>query len=116
MLKTLEIAAVGAPGSASGSAEFGLYLPAKLEAVEVDYAATAPATTDLTISCEGRTILTLSNSASDRVVYPRVPVQDMTGADIAGPFVLPTLRGRVTVTLAQSNALSPAATVRLHVV
>lgn len=112
--KTLEIATTGVAGSAAGQAEFGVPTSARLEAVEVDYAGTAPATTDLTVTCEGRTVLTLTNTATDVTVLPRVPVHDATGAAIAGQFDKPVLRGRVTVALAQSNALSPAAVVRLH--
>lgn len=90
-LVTKCVATTGPAGAAAGSAG-GFVQPGRLTAVEVDYAAGQPATTDLTVTVGGRTVLTLANQATDRVVNPRVPVQDAAGADIAGrgeetPFV-----------------------------
>ncbi len=112
-LVTKCVATTGPAGAAAGSAG-GFVQPGRLTAVEVDYAAGQPATTDLTVTVGGRTVLTLANQATDRVVNPRVPVQDAAGADIAGrgeetPFVSADL----TVAVAQAN---PGTTATEHCV
>lgn len=82
----------------------------------MDYAPGQPATTDVTITCAGRTVLALSNQSADRTLYPRVPVHDAIGADVPGQFEEPLLRtGEVVVSVSQANAGNPAVTVRLYV-
>lgn len=109
-----EITTTGSAGSATGTAT--TYLNgARLVGVGVDYAAGQPATADLTITNDGRTILTLANTSTDVVVLPRVPVQDAVGANISGRGEEPPLLdGTVTIALAQANAAAPAATVKLY--
>lgn len=113
--KVVEVPAAGAAGAASGELRAWM-TPGSLHAVDVDYAAGQPATTDVTITCGGRSVLTLTNQSGDRTVYPRIPVQDATGADIAGQFEKPLLRdSEIVVSVAQANAGDPAVTVRLYV-
>lgn len=66
--------------------------PGSLHAVDVDYSSEQPASADVTITCAGRTVLTLSNQSADRTLYPRVPVQYATGADLPGGLEEPLLR------------------------
>lgn len=111
----LPITTTGSAGSAAGSATAGV--PggvARLIAVDIDFNASAPATTDTTIAADRGTILTVTNSATDKTFYPRVPVQVAAGTDLAGRGEEPPIvEGTVTVSLAGSNALDPAATVGL---
>ena len=89
-----------------------------LEAVKVDFHASAPATTDVTIAEAdglGRTLLTLTNVNTDGTYYPRHPLHDTDGVEGSGitPFVV---EGRITVAVAGCNALDPAVTVTLMVI
>lgn len=61
-----QVATVGAAGTASGSSE-GFFNGERLAALELDYHASAPATTDVTTTCGGRTIFTRADSATDGV-------------------------------------------------
>ncbi len=112
-ISVADIVTTGSAGSASGSVQLFSY-PSRLIAVEVDYAPGVPATTDLTITNGPRTVLTVANSSADKLVLPRVPVQDAAGGDLTGRLEEPPLvNGFLTVALAQTNPADPAATVRL---
>jgi hypothetical protein len=115
VIRVIEVPAAGANGAANGETRQWVS-PGSLHAVDVDFASGQPATADVTITCAGRTVLTLANQNADRTIYPRVPVQDATGADVPGQFVEPLLpHGEVVVAVAQANAGNPAATARLYV-
>ncbi len=118
-IRSLQVTTTGTDGNATGSKTSDWSLrPSVLDAIKVDYAGTAPATTDLTISEAdglGRTLLTLSNLATDGVYYPRHTTHDAAGAD-AGTKAPYVIEGRITAAVAQSNALAPAVTVELQVI
>lgn len=111
----LPITTTGSAGSATGSATTGV--PggvARLVAVDIDFHASTPATADTTVAADRGTVLTVTNSATDKTYYPRVPVQSAAGADIAGRGEEPPIvEGTVTVSLAGADALATAATVGL---
>jgi hypothetical protein len=98
--KTLTLA--GSAGSATGSASTQVLMQ-RLVGVEV-LRAGQPSTLDLTVTNGGRTLLTLTNVAADRLVALKLPVQDATGADVAGQLDHPLVNGNVTVTAAQGDA------------
>lgn len=109
----LVVTTTGSAGSASGGAMepipggFG-----RVVAVDVDFHASAPATTDVTLTAAGRTILAVTNSATDKTYYPRHAVQTSAGADIASRNEeAPVAFDDLTVAVVQSNALDPAVTV-----
>lgn len=107
------ITTTGSAGSAAGTDSRAVTDgTARLIAVDLDYHPSAPAgTTDVTITSNGKAILTVTNSATDKTYYPRVPVQTAAGADIASRLEeAPIVLKDITVAVAQSNALAPAVT------
>lgn len=110
--RAITVATTGSAGSATGTATIGIG-PCRLHAVQLDYHASAPATTDVTITNAGRTVATRSNSATDVIQLPREQVVDTSGSPVTGAYDKPYLNGVVTVAVAQSDALAPAVTVTL---
>lgn len=112
--KTAVITTTGSAGSATGSATIAVPNGiARLVAVDIDFGA-VPATTDTTIAADRGTVLTVTNSNTDKTYYPRVPVQVAAGTDLAGRGEEPPIvEGTVTVSLAQADALATAATIGL---
>ena len=82
---TYHINTEGDAGDATGSVTMDIDLPmALVDCIKVDYGATAPGTTDLTVEeAEGlkRTILTLADTATDAEKYPRLRRHAACGAD-----------------------------------
>jgi hypothetical protein len=109
-----EINTVGANGAATGQVDQIVH-GQELRAIHVDYDPAAPATTVITISGPDFTTQTITIPASntDKWVYPRVPVTDAAGTAIAGVYTIPRFHGKVRVAVTLSNALTPAARVRL---
>jgi len=108
-LLTKKVTAAGAAGSATGFTEF-YSTPVRIIGVDVDYHGTAPGTTDIVISCDygsgvQRTVFTKSDTGTDALSLPRVPVVDAAGAAIAGRGEeSPVLSGQCRITVNQSNA------------
>ena len=96
-----EVKTAGVAGSATGSTEVGVP-PGRLVAVHVDYQAGAPATTDLTVANLGVTLVEHANSGADRMIQ-------------LGGGTSTVVNGAMTVSVAQSDALSPAARGALYV-
>lgn len=113
------VTTTGEDGVAAGSVTtFALAPGAVLDAIKLDYGATAPASTDVTITEVGglqRTVLAVANSATDGVYYPRHTTHDESGADTAGQQAF-LLEGALTIAVAQSNALAPAVTVSIQTI
>lgn len=112
----IRVTTTGSAGSASGTTDSTLPISGILVGVRIDYHASAPATTDVTITeLNGleRTLLTVSNTNSDGVYYPFVELQDTSGAGQGNyaPQVLSSSRIRVSV--AQADALTDAVVVTL---
>lgn len=112
----LRVTTTGSAGSATGTAD-SIPLYGLLMAVHIDYHASAPATTTVDIdelSGGSRKLLDKAASATDVTHYPRVQVQDNTGAAISGayePFFLNGIPVRCSV--AASDALTDAVIVRI---
>lgn len=108
---SVAVTTTGGAGAASGS---GVTTPINglLWGVYLDYAATAPATTDVTISytTAGGNILVVSNNATDGWYFPRRQCCDAAGAAIAGAYDENIVADTLTVSVAQSNPLSPCVT------
>ena len=118
-IRSVEVNTTGVAGSATGNKTSDWELqPCVLDAIKVDYHASAPATTVLVVSEAGglgRTLLTLTATATDGVFYLKHAVHDEAGAVVNGlkePYVI---EGKITVTVTLSNALVPVATVTLQV-
>ena len=105
----IKISTTGSAGSASGSAILALPL-CELVAVYLNYHASAPATTDVTISSPGNpaalTILTRSNSATDGWFYPHVNDHDNAAAAVTGSYSDPVVHGNLLIEVAQADALT----------
>ena len=115
--RVVKITTTGADGVASGSEDLG-GLRGYLLDVYLDYHASAPGTTDVTISYKtrGGTILTKANNATDVLAAPRRQVQGNDGANLSGEYEMYPIDQDVTIAVAQANALAPCVTVYLRMV
>ena len=95
----------------------------QLYAVYLDYHASAPATTDVTVvlnEAPSATILTVTDNATDGWYFPREQVHSNAGAGltydgtraVAEP---PPVAGKLAVNIAQSNALTACVTAYIYI-
>lgn len=112
-MKTLvkQIDTTGSTGSATGTADLQAH-GERLVGVQVRYAAGQPATTDVTLTNGPRTLLTLTNANTDRIVQPQVLAQDAAGTDTTDR-VTPVVDGAIHIAVAQADAAQSAVTVKL---
>jgi len=115
---SIPVTTTGGAGSATGSAT-ATVIGALVE-VAIDFAPTAPATTDTTIAyggVGGGNLLVVTNSATDALIAPRrTALVDNANAAITGSVDTFVLNGPVTVSVAQSNALDPCLTAHLVII
>jgi hypothetical protein len=113
----LKVSTTGSAGSASGSAILAAPL-SELVAMYVDYHASAPATTDLTLTAPGNpasvTVLTLTNNATDGWYYPKAQKHDNTGSAVTGDYADPVVHSHLNLALAQCDALTDAVVVTFY--
>ena len=115
--ETIAVTTTGADGSASGSQASAGSLYGFLLDVYLDYHASAPATTDVTLaytSPANGNILVVTNNATDGLYAPRKQTCDAAGAAITGNYDLFPLNGTLTLSVAQANALTGAVTARVR--
>jgi len=110
----VEVVTAGEAGAAIGSkksrAMNGFLLDIKL-----DYHASAPATTDVTITdVDGNTILTVSDSKTDGLFAPRQKLVDNAKADITNSHDRFAVNGTLNFAIAQCDALNPALTATIR--
>jgi hypothetical protein len=111
--ETVKVTTTGSAGSASGSAET-IPIEGFLLDMYIDYHASAPATTDVTISDPVfGNLLVVSNNATDGKYAPREPNCDAAGA-ANGLYDLIPLNSKLTVAVAQANALTDCVVVTLR--
>lgn len=111
---TINVTTTGSAGSASGSSSATVGV-GELVALHVDYTS-QPATTDVTITSPSspstRTLLTVSNNATDGYYFPSDLLDDSTGADITGAAKPAFVQaGVLTVAVAQGDAATNGVTV-----
>lgn len=109
----------GAAGSATGSVSFAAR-PGVLSALDKDWHAAAPATSDVVIteSWDGgsQILYTKSDSAADNAVPPIAAAGDNTGAAIAGQYLPVALRGGlITISVTGCDPLTDALLVTFSV-
>lgn len=113
------ITTTGVAGSATGTGTIAVTVPGYLEYVYLDYHASAPATTDVTISYAstppGGNIIVRSNSGTDGIFYPRGGASDAAAAAITNSHVMLPVAGTINISVAQCDALTAAVTVYLGV-
>lgn len=109
----IAITTTGGAGAATGQ---GTSIPIMgfLLDVFIDYHASAPATTDVTISEPTfGNLLVRSNSATDGWFAPRKQVCDPAAAD-AGLFDLMPINSELTIAVAQADALTDCVVVTIR--
>ncbi len=115
---TLKVTTVGSAASAVGSGSLALPL-GKLVAIYLNYHASAPATTDVTITSPGnpatQTFLTVSNNATDGWYFPKEQDMDNTGAAITGSYSDPLVHNNLLMAVAGSDALTDAVEATVYV-
>lgn len=117
MIKTYTVTTTGSAGSATGTATTDV-LRGFIGAIEIDYNASAPATTDVTFAEAaglGRTLLTVSNNNTDGFYYPSVLLDDASAADTTA-YVTAYIEGKLTISVAQADALDPCVTVKIMMI
>lgn len=112
----IPVTTTGADGSGAGSATSELIL-GELVDVYLEYHVSAPATTDVTIAfaTRGGSLLAVANGNTSGLFHPRASLVTSASAAIADGHAPFQLCDRVTVSVAQSNALAPAVTAYLRV-
>lgn len=124
MIRTarIKVTTTGAAGSAAGEAYSPAPVNGLLQALHVDWHASAPGgTSDITITVEADanhpavTLYTKANSATDAWVYPTVEETDTGGTGVSTYRDIP-VAGRIRVQVAQCDALTDAVVVTAYVV
>jgi len=123
MIKSLEIAVTtaGSDGSAVGAANSSRPINGKVQAIWFDFHASAPNTTDVTVTervvtTDRQTVCVETSSKTDVMRYPRRAVEDNAEGtvtydgtnEIYEPYVID---GYIRVAVAQCNALTNAVVV-----
>ncbi len=115
----IRVTTTGSAASATGASTTTVNPRGWLHAIKVDFHASAPATTDITIveaAGLARTLYVKADSVTDVTLYPAVQHADNAGTAIAAQYTRYYLDGNpITVSLAQSNALTDAVVVTLVV-
>ena len=108
VVERVAVTTTGSAGSATGSASSGV-LNGLLLDIYLDFHASAPAgTTDTTVAYadRGGNVWAIANSATDVLVAPRVKPVDNANAAITNAHDRFALSGKLTVSVAQSDALT----------
>ena len=115
---TIKVSTTGSSGSATGSLVTALPY-SELLAARLDFHASAPGTTDTTLSSPGGpvsvTLLTVTNSATDAWFYPTHQLDDSSGSAITGAYIPAIIHGNLLVELAGCDALTDALTMTIFV-
>lgn len=115
----ITVTTTGDAGSAVGTGDTPIQLdPCLLEAIKLDYHASAPATSEVTISEVnglGRDLLVVSNNKTDGTYYPRHATHNPAAAD-AGSKTPYVIEGTIRISVAQCDALAGAVQVWLQTV
>src|SRR3990172_3977855 len=110
------VTATGTAGAATGSAISNVLHGFILD-IFLDYHASAPATTDVTIAytARGSNILVVSNNATDALYHPRAKPVDNANVAITNSHDKFAVSDTLTISLAESDALTGAVTAYIHV-
>jgi|TARA_R110002020_G_scaffold47166_6_gene134358 hypothetical protein len=114
----IKVSTTGSDASATGSLVTALPY-CELLAVYMNFHASAPASTDTTLSSPGDpvsvTILTVTNSATDAWFYPTHQLDDASASAITGAYIPAIIHGNLLTELAGSDALTDALTMTIFV-
>lgn len=106
----------GAAGSASGNANFPDIILGEVLGIGINFHASAPATTDVTISADNPisfNVHGITNTSADVYIAPRAKPVDNVNTAIANAHAPFCVDGKVNVAVAQCDALSAAVAVDL---
>jgi hypothetical protein len=116
---SVAITTVGAGGNATGSGEVKIPIVGHIEWVYLDYHASAPATTHVTISYPatppGGNVLAVIDTATDVLLFPRAKCVDNANAAITNSFTKFPVAGHLSVAVINSDALTACVTVYIAV-
>jgi len=110
---SIPVTTTGTDGNAVGNATSDTEINGFLVDVYLDYAGTAPATTDVTITHESPSrgnLLVVTDNATDGLYHPRAKLVDNANAAITNSHDHFALNGSIKVAVAGCNALAPAVT------
>lgn len=116
-LVRIPVTTTGAAGSATGSATSDSTLMGFLVDIFLDYHASTPATADVTISftTRGGTIATATSTTTDALIAPRQGLVTNAGVAITDSHAMFLLNDKVTVAVAEGDALTDAVVAYLRV-
>lgn len=114
---TVAVNTTGSAGSATGTGTATDFIHGYFLDAYIDYHASAPATTVVTIAQTGHAdkVLTAPASATDVRIAPRQSLATRAGAAITNSHDLIPVNGTLTVAVSASDALTAAATVTMRV-
>tara|TARA_Y100000310_G_C20076651_1_gene531881 strand:- start:157 stop:528 length:372 start_codon:yes stop_codon:yes gene_type:complete len=114
----IKVSTTGSAGSATGSTVKALPL-CELITVYLNYHASAPGTTDVTIKSPGNpaslTIATVSNNNTDGWYYFKVQDHNNVAAAVTGSYSDPPIHGNLQIDLAQADALTDALVATVYI-
>ena len=114
----IKVSTTGSDASATGSLVTALPY-CELLAVYMNFHASAPASTDTTLSSPGDpvavTLLTVTNSATDAWFYPTHQLDDASASAITGAYIPAVVHGNLLTELAGSDALTDALVMTIRV-
>lgn len=112
-MESLALTTAGDAGLATASGS--IVIEGDVEWVYLDYHASAPATTDVTLAYSstppGGNILVVSNSATDALKFPRATCVDNANSAITNSHTRFPVWGPISISVAQCDALTAAVTV-----
>ena len=115
---TVKVSTTGSDASATGSLVTALPY-CELLAAQMNFPASAPASTDTTLSSPGGpvalTLLTITNSATDAWYYPTHQLDDSSGSAITGAYIPAVIHGNLLTELAGCDALTDALVMTIFV-
>ena len=114
----IKVSTTGSDASATGSLVTALPY-CELLAGYFDFHASAPASTDTTLSSPGDpvsvTLLTVTNSSTDAWFYPTHQLDDASASAITGAYIPAIIHGNLLTELAGSDALTDALVMTIFV-
>jgi hypothetical protein len=115
--EVVKVTTTGDAGSATGSGNTGVMSGFLLD-IHLDFHASAPASTDVTIAFaeRGGNVLAVANANTDALYTPRVKPVDNANSAITDAHDKFPLNGRLSVAVAGSNALTDAVTAYIRYV
>ena len=111
---TIKVSTTGSDASATGSLVTPLPY-SELLALYVNFHASAPASTDTTISSPGSPVALTLLTITDAWYYPSHQLDDASGSAITGAYIPALVHGNLLVEFAGCDALTDAVTISAFV-